>query len=78
MQGVRVVKGRVVGNAVVLEEALPEGSAVDVVLRESDDEADGWDLSMREWAAIDASLAEAERGELIPAEAVLSQLRQRK
>ena len=34
----RVVKGRVVGNTVVLEEVLPEGVAVDVVVHEAGDE----------------------------------------
>lgn len=33
----RVVKGKVVGNTVVLEELVPEGSAVDVVLHEAED-----------------------------------------
>lgn len=35
MTGMRVLKGRVVGNTVVLDEVLPEGSAVDVVVREA-------------------------------------------
>ncbi len=38
MKAMRVVKGKVVGNMVVMEEALPEGSAVDVVLREAGDD----------------------------------------
>lgn len=38
MKAMRVVKGKVVGNTVVMEEALPEGSAVDVVLREVGDD----------------------------------------
>jgi hypothetical protein len=67
----RVVKGKVVGNTVVLEEVLPEGSVVDVVLR---GEADGWDLSADRWAEIDASIAEADAGQLIPADVVLAQL----
>lgn len=36
----RVVKGKVVGSTVVLEETVPEGSAVDVVLREAEDGED--------------------------------------
>lgn len=71
----RVVKGKVVGNTVVLEEVLPEGSDVDVVLRGvGDGDADGWDLSEERWAEIDASIAEADAGQLIPADVVLAQL----
>lgn len=71
------VKATVVGNTLVVEEGvpLPEGTRVDVVLRASGDDADGWDLSDSEWAEIDESIAEADRGELIPAEAVLAELR---
>ncbi|MDP2273244.1 MAG: hypothetical protein Q8N23_13185 [Archangium sp.] len=71
------VKATVVGNTLVVEDGvpLPEGTRVDVVLRAVGDEADGWDLSDDEWAAIDESIAEADRGELIPAEVVLAELR---
>lgn len=34
-----------------------------------------WDLSDKAWAEIDESIAEADRGELIPAEVVLAELR---
>ena len=34
----RVIKGRVVGNAIIVEETLPEGTAVDVVVRGEEDE----------------------------------------
>lgn len=62
----RVVKGKVVGNTVVLVEL------VDVVLRSaSDTDADGWDLSEDRWAEIDASVAEPDAGRLIPADVVL-------
>ena len=64
----KVVKGRVVGNTVVLEEVLPEGSAVEVVLREVEDEdedADGWDVSAEEWAVLNE--AQADRGEGVDA-----------
>ena len=63
-----VVKGRVVGNTVVLEEPMPEGMEVEV--REvggEDSNADGWDLTDEGWAEMDESLAEADRGEGVDA-----------
>lgn len=71
------VKAIVVGNTLVVEDGvpLPEGTRVDVVLRAVEDDADGWDLSDDEWAEIDESIAEADRGELIPADVVLAELR---
>lgn len=70
-------KAKVVGNTLVLEEnlALPEGAEVDLVLRVVGDHAGGWDVSDEAWAELEASMEEAERGELIPAEAVLAELR---
>ena len=75
MLGMRV-KATVVGNTLVVEDGvpLPEGTRVDVVLRAVGD-ADGWDLSDDEWAELDESVAEADRGELIPADLVLAELR---
>ena len=67
----RVVKGKVVGNSVVLKEVVREESDVDVVLR---GDADGWDLSEVLWAEIDASIGEADAAQLIPSEVVLAQL----
>lgn len=72
------VKATVVGNTLVVEDGvpLPEGTRVDVVLRAAGDEdSEGWDLSDEEWAELDESIAEADRGELIPAEAVVAELR---
>ena len=71
------VKATVVGNTLVLEEgvSLPEGTRVDVVLRAVGADSDGWDLSEEAWAEIDESIAEADRGELIPADVVLAELR---
>ena len=71
------VKATVVGNTLVVEDGvpLPEGTRVDVVLRAVGDDSDGWDLSDDEWAEIDESIAEADRGELIPADVVLAELR---
>jgi len=74
MKAMRVVKGKVVGNTVVLEGVLPEGSSVEVREVGEEDE-DGWDLTDEEWAEMDESLGEAERGEVFPADVVLAELR---
>ncbi|MDP1824452.1 MAG: hypothetical protein Q8L48_14455 [Archangium sp.] len=76
MAAVRV-KATVVGNTLVVEEGvpLPQGTRVDVVLRPAGADAEGWDLSEEAWAEIDESIAEADRGELIPADVVLAELR---
>jgi hypothetical protein len=42
---------------------------------EEDADADGWDLTDEEWAEMDESLAEADRGEVIPADVALAELR---
>jgi predicted transcriptional regulator len=70
----RVVKGKVVGNTVVLDEALPDGSEVEVVLRAVGGDAAGWDVSDEDWAELDASMAEADKGLLVPADKVLDRL----
>lgn len=71
------VKAVVVGNTLVVEDGvpLPEGTRVDVVLRAAGDDTDGWDLSDEEWAELDESIAEADKGELISADVVLAELR---
>lgn len=76
MAAVRV-KATVVGNTLVVEEGvpLPQGTRVDVVLRAAGDDAAGWDLSDEAWAELDESIAEADRGGLIPADVVLAELR---
>jgi len=77
MTGMRV-KATVVGNTLVVEDGvpLPEGTRVNVVLRAvGDEDAESWDLSDEEWAELDESIAEADRGELIPADVVLAELR---
>lgn len=69
-------RGKVVGSIVMLESPMPDGADVDVVTRAtSSEDAESWDASDEEWAEIESSLAEAERGELISAEAVLAELR---
>lgn len=74
MTGMRVVKGKVVGNTVVLEEAAPEGSAVDVVLHEAED---GEDFLLTEEMRRELREASesAKRGELVDMDAVLAEVR---
>ncbi len=72
MPGMRVVKGKVVGNTIVLEEPVPEGSAVDVVLHEA---GDGDDFVMTEemWRELREASESAKRGELVDMADVLAQ-----
>ena len=71
----RVVSGRVIGGKVVVEgEALDEGAVVTVVAPEHDE---AFDLSAEDEAALLASIAQAERGEVVSAETVLDRLRRR-
>lgn len=72
MKAMRVVRGKVVGNAVVVEEALPEGSAVDVVLHEAvDTEFVLTEEMRRELREASESIR---RGEVVDMEEVLAEL----
>jgi len=65
----RVSSGKVVSGHIVLEgEPLPDGSVVTVLAREADE---SFELDATAEAELLLSLAEADRGELIPAEDVL-------
>lgn len=72
MTGMRVVKGKVVGNTVVLEEVVPEGSAVDVVVHEAED---GEDFTLTEELRRELREAStsAKRGEAVDMDAVLAE-----
>jgi len=70
----RVARGKVVGNTVVLEEDLPEGAEVDVVLREAGDDVEA-NVTDAEWEALLAAAAQARQGRLVSAESVLAKLR---
>jgi hypothetical protein len=63
----RVVHGRVEQGHVVLDESLPEGTDVAVVVAADD----GFDLDEQQVAALRASIEEADRGELVPLDEVL-------
>jgi hypothetical protein len=74
----RVARGKVVGNTVVLDEPLPEGrslegSPVTVYLEE-----DGWTVDEATTQALLEAMAEADRGEVVGAEEVLASLPPRK
>ncbi|HEV8661014.1 MAG TPA: hypothetical protein VGS96_20610 [Thermoanaerobaculia bacterium] len=71
----RITSGKVVGGQIVLEgEPLPDGALVTVLSR---DEDETFELDPAAEAELLASIAEADRGELIPAEEVLRKLRNR-
>ena len=69
----RVTSGKVVSGRIVVEgEPLPDGSVVTVLAREVDE---SFELDATAEAELLLSLAEADRGELIPAEEVLQTFR---
>ena len=69
----RVTSGKVVSGQIVVEgEPLPDGAVVTVLAREADE---SFELDAASEAELLLSLAEADRGELIPAEDVLRTFR---
>ena len=64
------VYGKVVGNTVVLDEPLPEGSEVAVYLR--DDEP--IELTPEDIAAIKTGLDQASRGQVISSDELLNRM----
>jgi hypothetical protein len=69
----KVTSGRVVSGQIVVEgEPLPDGSIVTVLSREVDE---SFELDPTAEAELLLSIAEADRGELIPAEEVLRTFR---
>ena len=73
MMAMRVVKGRVVGNTVVMDEALPEGMAVDVVVHEAVESNDFVLTEELRKELRDASEA-MKRGEAVDMDDVLAEL----
>lgn len=69
----RVTSGKVVSGRIVVEgEPLPDGSIVTVLARDVDE---SFELDATAEAELLLSLAEADRGQLIPAEEVLRTFR---
>lgn len=71
MHGMRVVKGKVVGNTVVLEQPLPDGTEVGVV---TTDLPEAWALADSEWAQLREAREAVARGELVTDDALLADL----
>jgi hypothetical protein len=69
MSAMRVTSGKVVSGHIVVEgEPLPDGAVVTVLAREAEE---SFELDAAAESELLLSLAEADRGELIPAEDVL-------
>ena len=73
MPGMRVVKGKAVGNTVVLEETLPEGMAVDVVVHEARD-AEEFVLTDDMHRELDEASEAIRRGEAADMDEVLAEV----
>jgi hypothetical protein len=74
MTPMRVTSGKVVAGQIVVEgEPLPDGSLVTVLARDIDE---SFELDATAEAELLLSLAEADRGELIPADVVLQRFRE--
>ena len=70
----RIASGRVVAGHVEVDgEPLPEGTVVTLLAREEDET---FELDAEAEEELLESIAEADRGELIPAEEILRKLRQ--
>jgi hypothetical protein len=67
----RVLHGRVTAGRVELDERLPEGTEVAVVVGGAEEPFDLDDEQIRE---LEESLAEADRGDVVPAAHVLARL----
>ena len=65
----KVVHGRVEHGHVVVDEALPEGTEVAVVVAAGDE---SFDLDEEQIATLRESIDEANRGELVPLDQALS------
>ena len=66
----KVLKGKVVSGKIVVEDTLPEGATVTVLASEGE----AFTLTADEEAVLLASIAEADKGDVVDAEAVLRKL----
>ena len=69
----RVLKGRVVGSAIIVEEGLPEGTAVDVVVQHGKEDEE-FVLTEEMRVELREAAAAANRGELVDMDEVLAQV----
>ena len=67
----RVVHGKVTAGRVELDESLPDGTEVAVVVGA---EGEPFDLDEDQIRELEESLAEADRGEVVPAAHVIARL----
>lgn len=69
----QITTGKVVNGQIVVDddEPLPEGAEVVITITDEDEEQ----LTAEQLAELEASIAEADRGELIPLDEVLRDLR---
>lgn len=74
----RVARGKVVGNTVVLDEPLPDGRSLDGTPVTVYLEEDGWVLDEASTQELIEAMAEADRGDVVSAEEVLASLPPRK
>lgn len=65
----KVIRGHVEHGRIVTDEPLPEGAEVTVIAAAGDET---FDLDEEQIAALRESIDEADRGELVPLEKVLS------
>jgi hypothetical protein len=72
MAGMRVLRGKAVGNTVVLEETLPEGAAVDVLVHEGD--AMTWRLTEEGWALLEEARESIRQGRFVTDEELQAEL----
>ena len=68
----RIAEGTVVGNTVVLEQPLPEGSHVTVYL---DEEGDEVEIDEETEAGLREAIAQADRGEGRPMSELIAKLK---
>jgi hypothetical protein len=70
-----IVAGKVINGRIEVEDfELPEGKDVTVFLH--DPEEDDFELTPEQEAELEESIAQADRGEVVPAEQVLRELRE--
>ncbi len=72
----RRVRGKVVGGKVVLEEPLPEGAEVVVLVHDAGEEE--LDATDAEWDELVGGIAQLPRGQVVSVEDLLAELRTRR
>jgi hypothetical protein len=68
----RIVKGRVVGNTVVVDEMLPADASVEVLVHEPD--AEKWTLTDKSWAQLREASEAIDNGHFVTDEELQAEL----